>query len=138
MQKIIYYCDRCGVEIKEPYKIIGHKIDKDTGDYLTDEGGHLDYCRDCFISIMSGITDNISKDEEEGEDEDDETCGLPFEAPVEDQEEQPTVNNRQKADLDVGKMKALRNAGWTFKQIGEELGCAQSTVINRLKKEGIK
>jgi len=35
-------------------------------------------------------------------------------------------------------MKALRNAGWTFKQIGEELGCAQSTVINRLKKEGIK
>ena len=34
--------------------------------------------------------------------------------------------------LDDGKMKALRDAGWTFKDIAEEVHCSPQTVINHL------
>lgn len=41
-----------------------------------------------------------------------------------------------KKDLDVGKMKALRKAGWTLAEIADELKTTQSTVSKRLAKEG--
>ena len=152
MQKVTFYCDRCGRKTEEPYKIIGHKIDRHTGDYLTDEGGHLDYCRDCFVSIMSRITDNIKGDlEEVEEDEDDE---LPFCDPEDDLEEEEPEEEKSKDDpvvkekirrrlpiektFDVGKMKSLRRAGWSLKKIADEMNCAPQTVANKLKKEGIK
>ena len=39
-----------------------------------------------------------------------------------------------KKQIDFGKMKALRNAGWSMKQIAEELQLAPSTVCGYLKK----
>jgi len=37
--------------------------------------------------------------------------------------------------LDVGKMIALRNAGWTYAKIADEMGCATQTVINYIGRE---
>ena len=146
MQKVTFYCDRCGREIEEPYKIIGHKIDRHTGDYLTDEGDKLDFCRRCFESIMSDITDNIMGDFEEVEEDDE----LPFCDPEDDlEEEEPEEDPEIKAKierrlpmnfkkLDIGKMKSLRRAGWSLKNIADKMGCAPQTVANKLKKEGMK
>lgn len=36
--------------------------------------------------------------------------------------------------IDVGKLKALRNAGWSMKNIAVEFGVAESTIYNYLKK----
>ena len=37
-------------------------------------------------------------------------------------------------EIDVGKLRALRNAGWSLKKIGEELRVSEATVWNYLKK----
>lgn len=36
--------------------------------------------------------------------------------------------------VDIGKLKALRKAGWSMKKIGEELGISEGSVFNYLKK----
>ena len=60
----------------------------------------------------------------------------PAETAVETKEkpEPPKPEATNKKQIDVGKMKALRNAGWSMKQIAEELRLAPSTVCGYLKK----
>ena len=36
-------------------------------------------------------------------------------------------------ELDMGKVKALRAAGWSFEKIADEMGCAPQTIANHLK-----
>lgn len=38
-----------------------------------------------------------------------------------------------KINIDMGKVKALRNAGWSFDKIADEMGCSSQTIANRLK-----
>lgn len=40
-----------------------------------------------------------------------------------------------KKSLDMGKVRALRNAGWSLEKIADEMGCAPQTIANRLKGE---
>ena len=40
----------------------------------------------------------------------------------------------QRKDLDDGKIRALRKAGWTLEKIADEMGCSPQTVKNRLDK----
>ena len=39
--------------------------------------------------------------------------------------------------IDHGKIVALYKAKWSIKNISDEVGCSQQTVINHLKKEGV-
>lgn len=41
-----------------------------------------------------------------------------------------------KRDLDMGKIKALRKAGWTLAEIGDEMGVTSRTISNKLAREG--
>ena len=34
--------------------------------------------------------------------------------------------------IDNGKIKALRDAGWSYEKIADEVGCSPQTVANRL------
>ena len=46
------------------------------------------------------------------------------------------VRNRPKhykKELDVGKMRALRDAGWSLSKIADEMRCSPQTVANKLK-----
>ena len=43
----------------------------------------------------------------------------------------PKTGTRRK-DLDDGKIRALRKAGWTLEKIADEMGCAPQTIKNRL------
>lgn len=80
MRQVTFFCDRCGTEIDRLYSIIGHEVDKVTGDYIRDEGVELDFCEDCYHKIMSDMTEVHGEwDEEVGE--------LPFMDPVLDQED---------------------------------------------------
>ena len=45
----------------------------------------------------------------------------------------PTKKSRSKT-VDTGKIKALRDAGWTLAKIGDEMGLSDATVHYYLKK----
>jgi len=38
-----------------------------------------------------------------------------------------------KINIDMGKVKALRNAGWSYDKIGDEMGVSAQTIANRMK-----
>lgn len=56
---------------------------------------------------------------------DDHTVELP------EQESPPSPGKRK---IDVGKIKALRKAGWSARDIAIDVGCSEATVYNHLKK----
>lgn len=45
----------------------------------------------------------------------------------------PEPAKRKQKDFDTGKARALREAGWTFAKIADEMGVSPQTVANRLK-----
>lgn len=45
------------------------------------------------------------------------------------QKKEPT----NKKDIDMGKVKALRKAGWTLEKIADKMGCSAQTIANKLK-----
>lgn len=47
-----------------------------------------------------------------------------------------TTNSEEPKQIDDGKIKALRDAGWTTTAIAEEIGCSQPTICNHLKAMG--
>lgn len=44
------------------------------------------------------------------------------------------VKKAKRKPLDMGKVQALRNAGWSMKKIADEMGVSEGTVWNNLKK----
>lgn len=55
------------------------------------------------------------------------------EAPPEAEEQKEPVKKRKR--IDVGKVKALRNAGWSLQKIADEMGCCPQTVANVLNRD---
>lgn len=61
-------------------------------------------------------------------------------------EEKPLLREKEvtktkpgaKPKFDVGKLRALRKAGWAVKKIADEMKCSEATIYNHMKKEGIK
>lgn len=45
------------------------------------------------------------------------------------------VGQGRKRKLDTGKMTALRNAGWSYEKIADEMGCSAGTVWNFFNKD---
>lgn len=45
---------------------------------------------------------------------------------------------RGRKPFDTGKLKALRNAGWSVAKIADEMRVAEQTIRNHMKKEGIE
>ena len=41
----------------------------------------------------------------------------------------------RKRKLDTGKMRALREAGWSYKKIADEMSCSEATVWNFFNKD---
>ena len=44
---------------------------------------------------------------------------------------------RGRKPFDIGKLRALRNAGWSVAKIADEMGVSEQTIRNHMKKEGI-
>lgn len=56
---------------------------------------------------------------------------------LKEKEKQPKkrAEPANKKKLDIGKIRALREAGWSFGKIAEEMGCSPQTVANALQRE---
>lgn len=48
------------------------------------------------------------------------------------------AGNRKKLNLDLGKIRALRTAGWTIDKIAIELGVSATAIKARLSEMGLK
>lgn len=59
----------------------------------------------------------------------------PKPAPADKPKESKAPKKTTRKELDMGKVKALRDAGWTFEKIADEMGCSPQTIVNRLKED---
>ena len=109
MRKEIIICDKCGAEINELFWHAGLIND---GDYMSEE--RLDICDLCMNKFL--YPDPVHPD------------------PVEPKPKQ----TKKRKPLDHGKMQALRNAGWSYQAIADEVGCSIGTahrILNEAEDE---
>lgn len=65
----------------------------------------------------------------------------PEKEPEQKEEVKPTpppkspAGQGRKRKLDTGKMRALREAGWSYKKIADEMSCSEATVWNFFNKD---
>ena len=132
MIKII--CDRCGAEIEENENIGYVTInlrDGLHGNLLNDnplEQNH--YCVECMDKIYKFVMAEPVKD--------------PAPEPIPKTKTKPTVKPRdilstspepdkpKRRKIDIGKIMALKNAGWSYQKIGEEMGMSANAVGNAI------
>ena len=111
MKKITYYCDRCSKQITGDVFQLGTFY----GDQGVPEDGWdiergAELCRECYDiiddAVMAAIR-MISKPESK-------------------------QKKTAKKDIDMGKVKALRKAGWTLEKIGDEFSVSAQTIANHI------
>lgn len=103
MKKIIYICDKCGAEI--------------SGESFGITGLEYDFCDSCFQKISNLIADFMKPSEKKAPEK---------KAPARQRKKTGTA-------LDLGKIAALHNAGWTNVKIAEEFRCSAQTIANHLQ-----
>lgn len=112
MKKEIYFCDRCGKEIVN-YKALENDVF--AGKI------HKDLCDDCCRELETIVNDWLTQKPE----------------PVQE-EAAPKAKGgraRKQFDIDMGKVGALKRAGWQMEKIAEEFGCSVQTLRNRIREE---
>lgn len=118
MKKTTICCDRCGKEITtgKVYQLATFISDPgkswDLGDEVDTESG-ADLCEDCYQVIDDAVAAVMKAEKEK----------KPGKRPI------------NRVDLDMGKVHALKNAGWSADKIGLEFGVSGQTILNRLKEE---
>lgn len=132
MVKMIFFCDKCGAEIvkDDPISFHAEALDKESGgelakvnSYYPDlDGKH--FCGDCADVIHSLFVRHCNNESATSQ--------------PKDVKEAPTTRpGSKKRKLDGGKIRALKNAGWTVKAIAEEMNCSETAIYNAFKKLGI-
>lgn len=148
MRKTVVLCDRCKKEIAGlPILIKPVTTDTETGDILEDwrpeEFKNRDYCKCCAEKIMAAAVGLVKNEEFEKSlleatkensriVETQELTRTVRKEAEPDKRENLTAELKQngstKKRLDIGKIMALKNAGWTNEQIAEELGTTSGTI----------
>lgn len=135
MKKVIYICDACGKQIDGmPIKLMPCQYDQYgeiaiiPADDLEEKARKIeanDYCADCFRSACYMLDPEETEEPEElTDEEEEEIC---------DRIENTPKKSGRYPQLDVGKIKALYNAGWKATEIAAEMKCAESAVYRHLK-----
>ena len=118
---LVYKCDLCNRIFENKSEMVMCRLnpmtEQDT-DFYRD--GYFHTCYPCADRIL-----NVFK--EAGE-----KTGTPKEIKV------ITAGTPIKSKLDDGKIKALREAGWSLEKIADEMGCTPQTVANHLNAMGGK
>lgn len=112
--KIIVKCYKCGAEItsEEIPSLFAVTTGRESGGVLADHPDRVrfDLCKKCMGRVQTFI--------------------MSGEVAVVPEEEQP--KRKCKRNPDLGKMKALYEAGWDYKKISEEMSLPYSTVYNTI------
>ena len=127
MREITITCDLCKKEIEgEPIGYWLCRTDRMSMD-ITEDYFHpdLDICDSCADVLTAKISEVFDQNKEKDQKE----------------KTKKKVTNKEgtpKKELDTGKIRALREAGWSLEKIADEIGCSPQTVANRLAKMGGK
>lgn len=123
MRKTTYFCDRCGKEIEGfVWQIGSRKIAADTGEVVVKEWG-ADLCEECYEKVDEITALAIMN-----------TLPAPERATAKPMPRPKKPNGgHNKKDLDMPKVYALRNAGWSWGKIADEFGVSDQTVINHVR-----
>ena len=125
MRKVIYYCDRCGIQITgHVSQLATVYFDANDCDVINhdDVDYGADLCADCYNTIDDLIAKEIQ------------TCKQLREKAAEVKAKSAEPKTNAKKVIDLGKVGALRKAGWSWEKIAEEFHCAPQTVINHWNK----
>lgn len=122
MRKIMYFCDRCGKQVTDSMMqlcVSTLRIDDSYGEEVgsLDEGAEL--CTDCYDEIDSMIAYMVKNP------------SVHFSNGEKIKPKDPKKANN-KAKLDLGKIAALRNAGWTIDKIADEMKVSHQTIRNHM------
>lgn len=123
MRKITFYCDRCGKQIDTivaQLNTFTYRLPETEDPEDVEEGAEL--CPECYREI-DDMTAYMVKNP---------TVHFDGGKPIGAEPEKPKRIIKKK-DLDLGKMAALRNAGWSYRKIANELGCSDVTVSARME-----
>lgn len=109
MKKVRYYCDRCKKEIQGSIFVLGtiYGSVEDPEERWDDIDKGAELCDSCYKDVDNVIMKVI--------------CGVNM------------VPAGTKVEIDMGKVFALRKAGWNLDKIGTEFGVTGVTIANRIK-----
>lgn len=127
MRKITFYCDRCGNLIEQEVHQIGTR-------FLDSEGLEMDHeygaelCPACFREIDDMVAFMVKNP----------TIHFDGGKQIKPKSEPKRTNihhgiKQNRKGLDLGKMAALRNAGWSYRKIADEMGCSDVTVAAHME-----
>lgn len=123
MRKVTIFCDRCGKQIDTIsmwlHTFIYEPPETEDADNV-EEGAEL--CSDCYNEIDNMVAFMVKNP----------TIHFAGGKPIEAEPEKPKRAAKKKT-LDLGKMAALRNAGWSYRKIADELGCSDVTVAAHME-----
>ena len=122
MRKITIFCDRCGKQIRLVSKLLttfSYNVDNMEDPEAVDDGAEL--CIDCFNEIDDMVAFMVKNPT------------IHFDGGKQIGSEPEKSKRTKKKDLDLGRMAALRNAGWSLEKIADELRCSAQTVANRME-----
>lgn len=132
-------CDRCGKEIAgNPISIIPVYTDRETQYAAIDTEnrapqaktqGSKDYCENCTIKILEYANTPAGKEKVKKEVAKKETQAA---AKAKASTVKDTTEKKERKKLDMGKVMALKEGGWTNKQIAEEMGTTENTIAVEL------
>ena len=131
MQKITYFCDRCGKQIEKTVcqlATIRIILPEDGSISMTSEDidTGADLCESCFEAVDNAVLQEIQIGRDLANIEKAKQKKLAATVA-------PKLEKRK--PLDMGKVRALRDAGWTLEKIADEMGVSAPTISNRLSKE---
>lgn len=116
---LVYKCDLCNKIFENKSEMVMCRVnpmtEQDTNFY---RDGYFHTCYECTNRILNMFEEASEKK------------NTPKEIKV------VNTNTPIKSKLDDGKIKALRNAGWTLEKIADEMHCAPQTVANHLNAMG--
>lgn len=114
-------CDFCGKEIiGSVIRINANVVDNNTGDFIDEfdiKQNERDYHMECAKKILEFANVGISQEDKE-------------ESVKETKQPTEEESAKKKKKLDIGKIFALKNAGWTYKKIADEMGTTPESIAS--------
>ena len=134
MRKLSYFCDCCGKPLTDTFPmLVVHHVDVEYGDPVDFDYGP-DLCTECCDRILPEILKLVVEKEKKSADPEKEYHTKPAKPADKKKQTKDAAYSRQKINLDLGKIAALRRAGWTVAEIADELRVSQSTIHRNLEK----